>query len=322
MNKSFLGRAAACLILCCLLLAGCSGTSRKIRFGTAAVGGNYNTFGQTFAGLVSSGEDPTEIEVKVTAGSAANIRLLSQDYIQLAIAQTDVISAAWNGTDTFSEKALKGYGAVAGLYTEVCQFVARKDSGITSIRDLKGRTVSVGEAESGSEVNAVQILSAYGLNSKLVTEVNLNYTDAAKALQSGEIDAFFCTAGVRTTVVEELAKQTEIVLLPIDADEQAALIDTYDFYTPVTVPAATYTGMDRDVETIGVKAVLLAGSKVSSSEVEKLTKALFANAEKLQLAVPVDFVLTEENAVQDIPIPFHKGAAAYYESMGITVSAE
>lgn len=311
-------RISFCLLCLCLLLAGCGSTGGAIRFGTAGVGGNYNTFGQTFAGLLSDQEDPMQIEVKVTAGSAANLRLMSEDYIQLAISQTDVISAAWNGTDAFSKKALTGYGAVAGLYTEVCQFVTRKDSGIKSIRDLKGKKVSVGEAESGSEVNAVQILLAYGLNEKLVEEVNLNYTDAAKALQAGEIDAFFCTAGVRTTVVEELAKQVDIRLLPVSGDERKALIDTYDFYTTYTVPAGTYSGMNKDVKTVGVKAVLLASNKLSEGDVKKITAALFKNADQLQLAVPVDFTLTEESAVQDIPIPFHAGAAAYYEEAGVS----
>ena len=318
MKKISFFRAAACLLCLCLMLAGCGGRGKAIRFGTAGVGGNYNTFGQTFAGLLSSEEDPLEIEVKVTAGSAANLRLMSEDYIQLAISQTDVISSAWNGTDAFSRKALTGYGAVAGLYTEVCQFVTRKDSGIKSIRDLKGKKVSVGEAESGSEVNAVQILLAYGLNEKLVEEVNLNYTDAAKALQAGEIDAFFCTAGVRTTVVEELAKQVDIRLLPVSGDERKALIDTYDFYTTYTVPAGTYSGMNKDVKTVGVKAVLLASNKLSEGDVKKITAALFKNADQLQLAVPVDFTLTEESAVQDIPIPFHAGAAAYYEEAGVS----
>ena len=112
-------RISFCLLCLCLLLAGCGSTGGAIRFGTAGVGGNYNTFGQTFAGLLSSGEDPMQIEVKVTARSAANLRLMSEDYIQLAISQTDVISAAWNGTDAFSGKALIGNRAVAGLYTEV-----------------------------------------------------------------------------------------------------------------------------------------------------------------------------------------------------------
>lgn len=319
MKRISYGTAAACLLCLCLLLSGCGGTGKAIRFGTAGVGGNYNTFGQTFAGLLASQEDPMEIEVKVTAGSAANLRLMSEDYIQLAISQTDVISSAWNGTDAFSEKALTGYGAVAGLYTEVCQFITRKDSGIKSIRDLRGKKVSVGEAESGSEVNAVQILLAYGLNEKLVEEVNLNYTDAAKALQNGEIDAFFCTAGVRTTVVEELARQVDIRLLPITGDERKSLIGTYDFYTTYTVPAGTYTGMNKDVKTMGVKAVLLASNKLPEGDVKKITAALFKNADQLQLAVPVDFTLTEESAVQDIPIPFHPGAAAYYEEAGVSI---
>ena len=101
---------------------------------------------------------------------------------------------------------------------------------------------------------------------------NLNYTEAAAALKSGEIDAFFCTVGVQTTVVEELAKQTEIRLLPVGGTEADALIGAYDYYTPFVIPAGTYTGQTEDVETVGVRAVLLASDKLSADTVQKITE--------------------------------------------------
>lgn len=86
-----------------------------------------------------------------------------------------------------------------------CQIVVRADSDIRSVEDLQGKTVSVGEEESGTEKNAEQILAAYGLSERLVTEVNLDYTDAVEQLKKKEIDAMFCTAGAYTTVIGELA---------------------------------------------------------------------------------------------------------------------
>ncbi|MBQ1311997.1 MAG: TAXI family TRAP transporter solute-binding subunit, partial [Blautia sp.] len=203
------------------LLTSCGGAGRHIRFGTAGAGGNYYAFGESFAEILSAEEEDLKIDVKITAGSAANLRLLSGDYISMAIAQADVISEAYNGTGVFEGKEpLKGYSAVAALYTEACQIVTLDGSGMESIRDLRGKRVSIGEKESGTERNAQQILLAYGLSDKMLEEVSMSYEAAAKALKSGEIDAFFCTAGAQTSAIEELGKQMKIRLLPVDGVEK------------------------------------------------------------------------------------------------------
>ena len=125
----------------------------------------------------------------------------------------------------------------------------RKDSDINSVDDLLGKTVSIGEEESGSELNAKQILSAYGLNSKMVKEKNLNYADAAKQLQNGEIDAAFFTLGLNATVVEELSKQCDIKLIGIDDAAVKKLKNTYS-YVDCKIPKNTYNGQSDEVGTV------------------------------------------------------------------------
>ena len=73
---------------------------------------------------------------------------------------------------------------MAVLYQEECHIVVRADSGINTVEELQGKTVSIGEEESGTEQNAKQILAAYGLDEKLVKEVNLNYTDAPSSCKA------------------------------------------------------------------------------------------------------------------------------------------
>jgi len=302
------------VLLACLLctLTACGVNDKKARFGAAGIGGNYYSFAESFAKVLKEEDSAWDIDVKVTAGSEANVRLLSQNYLELGIAQTDVISDAVG-------EARTGYSAVAGLYTEACQFVTKADSDIKSIRDLKGKKVSVGESGSGSEKNAKQILAAYGLNDQLADMSYLNYTEAADALKTGKIDAFFCTAGIQTAAIEKLAAQTPIRILPVDGNEGDSLKRMYDHYSLFTIPAGTYTGQEEDVNTVGVKAVLLASDKMSAGTVEELTETLFANADQISASVPVMMNLTEEEAVKGITLPFHKGAAEYYSSKGITV---
>lgn len=305
------------------MLTGCSAKNDKIKMGAAGLGGTYRVFCDTFADIASEGEENPVIEVKTTAGSKANIRLLSEDYIQLAVVQNDMANNAYYAVENFKDKdKYQGYGAVAGLYIEACQIVVREDSGIRSIDDLQGKKISVGEEESGTELNATQILDAYGLSNKLVEKVNLNYADAAKDLEDGKIDAFFCTAGTQTTVIEELARQCDIRLLNIDDNGIEKLLNSYDSYTECIIPKGTYKGQDEDVKTVGVKALLLASNKLSADSVKELTAMLFENKEKLQYTLPVDFSMDEKSSVEGVTIPFHKGAASYYKDKGINVETK
>ena len=207
MKKKWLAAVLAGALLAAALLSGCSSveTVKRLRFGVAGEGGIYREFGERFAALENE-TDNGQVELKATAGSAANLRLLAGEYLQLAIAQADLVQDAYDQTGIFAdEEESRGFGAVAALYTETCQVVVRADSDIQSIEDLHGRTVSIGAEESGSEQNARQILSAYGLNDKMVSMVNLNYEDAAAQLKAGRVDAIFMTVGAPSPVLIALA---------------------------------------------------------------------------------------------------------------------
>ena len=160
--------AAGVAMLMTLSLAGCGAGSRSVKLGAAGVGGGYYAFSNAFAQMAVAADEDLEFEVKATAGSTANIRLLSDGYIDMAIAQADLVDAAYNGTGVTDKKRYRGYSAVASLYTEACQIVVRADSGIDSLDDLQGKKVSVGEEESGTQRNAEQILKMTGLVESLV----------------------------------------------------------------------------------------------------------------------------------------------------------
>ncbi len=309
---------ALLLVMMTVLLCSCSSNGDTIRFGAAGTGGIYNETANSIKSIADA-DGSLKIETKTTAGSAANVRLLSQNYLDAAIVQSDIAYDALNGENNFEKSGtLEGYSAVAGLFTEACHIVVREDSDIKSVDDLLGKTVSIGEEESGSELNAKQILSAYGLNEKMVKEKNLNYAEAATQLKNGDIDAAFFTLGLNATVVEELSKQCKIRLIGIDDATAKKLKNTYS-YVDCTIPKDTYNGQSDEVSTVAVKAVLIVNDRLSTGDVKKLTKLVFDNAQELQLTVSADVDITTEKAVDGVKIPFHKGAAEYYAEKGITV---
>lgn len=296
-----------CVIL--LLTSGCSRYNKNVRFGAADIGGMYYTFANTFTQIASDNISDYTFEVKATAGSSANLRLLSENYIGLGIAQADLIKDAYNKNDNIR--------AIAALYTEACQLVVRADSDITSLNDLQGRTISIGSSESGTELNATKILEFSGLPSAIINTENMDYTEAADSLESGQIDAFFCTAGIKTTVIDELAKKCDIRLVSIDESCINKMLQYSDAYTKYTIPADTYPGQTENVETIGVKSVLLASDSMSDDLVEKLTGLLFSESNKLQYSASMDLEIGDTFSTEGVLIPFHDGALKYYEKHNI-----
>ncbi len=320
MKRKWIAALLAGCMLAALLLTGCSSaeTAKRLRFGVAGEGGVYHEFGALYAALENETDNGT-VELKNTAGSAANLRLLTGEYLQLAIAQADLVQDAYDQTGIFADEDGRSFGAVAALYTEACQIIVRADSDIASVEALQGKTVSIGAEESGSEQNALQILAAYGLNEKLVNTVNLNYEDAAAQLKAGKLDAMMITSGAPSSVVSELAAECGIRLLNVDGAAAQRLQDAYSAYSAYTIPAGTYPGLEQDVQTVGVKAVLLASDALSAKQVQALTQLLFTSREGLseQLGIGLD---AETDAVEGVGIPFHAGAAAYYKTAGITVN--
>ena len=316
--KGFRKRTAITVTLLFVLaaLTAC-GQKDRLRIGTAGEGGNYNSLGNALSQTLQKDPYKVNVEVKTTAGSAANIRLLSQDYLELALAQSDVIDEMYAGT--LNTQAMKGYSAIAALYPEPVQIVVRADSGITSVSDLAGKKVSVGEADSGTQKNAAQILQAYGLASNMLTVQNMTYAEAAKALGDGSIDAMFCTAGAPAQVITDLSGTTPVNLVSIQEQQSNLLTGAYGFYTEAVIPAGTYNGQDSDVTTLAVMSVLLASDKTPADKIYTITGALFKEKAALNAAVPVEFDLEEQKAVESVTIPFHPGAAQYYQECGITV---
>lgn len=316
-KKKRIAFALTAALMMVLLLAACS--DKTIRLGVAGIGGVYQVFGEDYAALQAQ-NGGRKLEVRETAGSAASLRLLSSGYLQMAVVQADMAQDAYNQTGAFAESEVENnFSTVAVLYQEECHIVVRADSGINTVEELQGKTVSIGEEESGTEQNARQILAAYGLDEKLVKEVNLNYTDAAKQLQSGEIDALFCTSGVKTEMIEELANSCGIALLPVDGSAATRLLAAYPAYSQGVIPAGSYNGQDQDVPTIGVKAVLLASDELSENTVKALTKTLYDGVDTLQaeLGLPLEL-----GPADKIGVPVHAGAAAYYQENGMAAGED
>lgn len=305
--RRFMRRTVACglvMLLVMCLLGGCScSTKSNVRLGTGNEGGTYYVYGEKLEDYASN------ITIKTTAGSEANLRLLDKGYIDAAIAQSDSIDISTINCS-----------AVTGLYTEAVQIIVRKDSGINSVEGLRGKRVSIGEEESGVIRNAEQIFLAAGLTLDDVTVSHLSFSNAAKAMERGEIDAFFCTAGAPTKVVAELFDKGIVNIVGLEDALMKRLINLYPGYNPCTIPAGSYKGQTNDVVTVGLRAVLVVSPDMKDDTVTDLIKAVIDNSEELNKDIVTDGKIDGEAAVLSVGIPFHPAAAAYLETMGVHVA--
>jgi TRAP transporter TAXI family solute receptor len=291
------------------------GNKDQLRMATGGNTGTYYAFGSAVSQILTE-KTKIPITIQSTGASKANIQLIAAGEVELAIVQNDVMDYAYRGVDLFNGEKITDFSSMAALYAEVCQVVANPASGISSIADLKGKNVSVGDAGSGTEFNARQILEVYGISFNDINKQNLSFGASADALRDNKIDAFFCVAGAPTTAVVDLAIGRDIVVLEIDDAHAAALSKAYPFYTQFPIPAGSYRGLSGEVKTVAVKATFIVSNKLSEDTVYQLTKTLIESKEAITTAHAKGAELSPTYAVEGISVPFHVGAAKYFREIG------
>ncbi len=298
-----------------LALSGCN-EKKNFILATGGTSGTYYPFGGAIANIWNTKIENMNVTAQATGASAENLRLISKGDAEFATVQNDVMDYAYRGSDMFAGQKLPNLASIGTLYPEVVQIAASKTSGIKSITDLVGKRVSVGDAGSGVEFNAKQILEGYGITFDDIKKNNLSFKESAEGLQNGTLDACFVTAGVPNAALQELAFTAGLILIPVDGAEADSICKKYSFYTKTVIPAGTYKGTDVDTEALAIKATLAVSESLDEETVYQMTKALFSNLEELGAAHAKGKEVTVKSAVTGISVPFHPGAMRYFKEVG------
>lgn len=287
-----------------------------LTFTTGGDQGTYYGFGSVLAGQVSNKTDTTVTAI-TSGGSQANIDALDMGDAEIAFVQSDVMSYAYQGTNIFEGYAVDCFSTVAALYMEQVQIVTT-DPEIKTVADLAGKNVSIGAPGSGVYFNAIDILGAYGLTEEDINPTYESFGDSADSLTDGKIDAAFITAGAPTTAVTTLATSKDIYLVSIDEEHMASLIESCPYYSENTIAADVY-GLDGDTSTVAVGAVVIAHDDVAEEDVYNFVSTVYENVEEITTAHAKGAELSLEFASSVTDIPYHAGAAKYFEEKGIEV---
>ena len=290
-------------------------------FTTGGDQGTYYGFGGVLAGKVSEATSTTVTAI-TSGGSQANVEAMEEGDAQLGFVQTDVGAYAYNGTRLFEETGkVEDFSTVANLYMEQVQIVTL-DENIKSVADLAGKNVSVGAAGSGVYYNAVDVLSAYGLDvEKDINPTYQSFGDSAESLQDGKIDAAFVVAGAPTTAITSLAATKPVYLVSLDDEHIDKLLADSPDYSKTTISKDTYN-MPEDVTTVAVGAVVIARDDVSDADVYNFLFGIFENVDSITAAHAKGAELDLDFAASYEAVPYHPGAVAYFADKGITVNGK
>jgi TRAP transporter TAXI family solute receptor len=250
----------------------------------------------------------------------ANVRGVEEGKAQLGFGNSISTVDAIAGNPPF-ETPHENVCNVATLYPQYFQIVVPRNSGIESVADLEGRSISTQPRGNTGELITQQILEANGLSYDDVQTSFVSYTDAVAQVKDGHSDAFALGTTVPSGAVMDLAAGTEIKLLDL-SDSIDAMKEMNPGYNLVTVPAGTYPGQEEDVQVIGYATHVVAACDLPEDQVYAMTKAMAENVETMTAVAKAMEGLTPEEMAQDVGVPMHPGAAQYYEEAGVDVQAE
>jgi len=288
---------------------------------TGGTGGVYYPMGGGMASILSKYIPYVEATAEVTTASVDNCLLVGRGKADLALIMADVGWDAYQGREKFQEKI--PLRTVAVLYPNNMHIVTLEGKGIEKVTDLKGKRVSTGAPGSGTEVKALRVLEAYGLDpSKDMSRDKLGASESAGALKDRKIDAYFWDGGLPTASVTDLGATPGIKIKLIGHGE--AVSKMRERYGPIyikwSIPSKTYPGQEAEVSIAVVWNILVCHEKMKGDLAYDIVKTLFDHKPEL-VAVHREArsLSLESQPGGGSPIPFHPGVIRYFKEKGLNI---
>ncbi len=290
-----------------------------ISVATGGTGGAYFPIGAGLADIINKKLTGYNAAAEVTGASKINCINVNDKKSDIALVLGDTLSYAYKGEKLGGfAKPLTNLRVIANIYANTIQIVARKESGVTKLTDLKGKKVSVGAPGSGTEINARQIFAAahmsyhdFGRNDYL------SFSESADQMKNRAIDVTLISSGLPNPGILDIATSQEITIVPIEGELLKVLDKETPFFVPAVIPKGTYRGQDHDVSSVGIPNFLIVRADLDDKTVYEITKAMFENLDRLVQAHAAAKGITLENATKGLPVPLHPGAAKYYREKGL-----
>ncbi len=313
-------RAAPWLVVALAFTAGpAQAQQTRLSIATGGTGGVYYPLGGGLANVLTQALPGVEATAEVTSASVDNVKLVGAGKADIAFVLGDSAADGYNGVGKFKTK--EPIRAIAVLYANKGQWVTVERTGIQKMQDLKGRRISTGAPGSGTEIIALRILEAYGINpDKDVTREKLSVAESVNAIKDRKIDAFFWSGGVPTAAVTDLAATPGEKIRLIDhGDAIPALVKKYGpLYAKGVIPAHSYPGQEKDATAVDVWNLLIVNEKMPERLAHDVVKTLFEHKADLVAvhAEAANLDLARQYEVGS-PVPWAAGAVRYFAEKGL-----
>jgi hypothetical protein len=296
-----------------------AGPTVRLSIATGGTGGVYFPLGGGLASLLSRHLPGVSATAEVTPASVDNMRLIQARRADLAFTLADTAYDAYKGQDVFRGAPVP-IRTLAPLYNNYNHLVTVEGLGINTITDLRGKRVSVGAPGSGTEVTALRILEAAGLDpDRDIRRERLGVAQSVDALKDRKIEAFFWSGGLPTSSVMDLAVTpgVRIKILALDGLIPALQKKYGSLYFRAVIQKEYYPGMPADAPTIGVANLLVVHQEFSADLAYQITRLLFERRNDLAQVHSEAKNITLLGVAGRSPVPFHPGAIRYYKERGL-----
>src|SRR6266576_3899633 len=283
---------------------------------TGGTSGVYYPLGVAIAKIYSDKIPNVKTQVQATKASVENLILLQQGRGEIAFTLGDSLKAAWDGDEEAGFKSrLDRLRTLGAIYPNYIQIVATAESGIKTLADLKGKSLSVGAPKSGTELNSRAILAAAGMGYKDMGKVEyLPFAESVDLMKNRQLNATLQSAGLGVASLKDLSTSTEITVVSVPK----AIADKIGPpFVPAIIPANTYTGQDKDVPTAAVVNYLVTSSAISDDLAYQMTKLVYESLPELANSHVAGKEIKLEKAATGSPVPLHPGAIRYYKEKGL-----
>lgn len=267
---------------------------------------------------VKEGGKALRCSAPASGGSIYNINALRAGDFDFGVVQSDWQHHAFNGTSKFQGQKFSDLRSVFSLHAEPFQILVAKNSGIKSWDDLRGKRVNIGNAGSGQRGTFETLMKAHGIDKTFFSQVSeLSSTEQSGALCNGNIDAFGYSVGFPNAGVAQAADGCGATIISLESGPVKKLVDENNFFRFVRIPRKTYSTLNNDVITFGVKATLVTRADQEEDVVYSLVKSVFDNLEEFKKYHPVFKTLKPKEMISDaLSAPLHPGAIKYYKEKG------
>jgi uncharacterized protein len=283
---------------------------------TGGTSGVYYPLGVAIGKIYSDKIPNVKTQVQATKASIENLVLLQQGRGEIAFALGDSLKAAWEGdAEAGFKRKMDKLRTIGAIYPNYIQIVATSDSGIKTLADLKGKSLSVGAPKSGTELNSRAILGAAGMSYKDLGKVEyLPFAESVDLMKNRQLNATLQSAGLGVASLKDLSTSTDITLVSVPKE----IVDKIGPpFIAETIPANTYAGQDKDVPTAAVVNYLVTSSAVSDDLAYQMTKLIFESLPELANSHVAGKDIKLERATAGSPVPLHPGAIRYYKEKGL-----